>query len=229
MRNVILDTTMKLIYTKGYDQMTIQDILDALEMSKGAFYHYFSSKLAVLEALMDRVFDEMERLLLPIVRDPELPALAKLQRFFAAGVQWKTARKDYLFDLARVIYTDENVLYRQRMRARSIAMCAPMLGAIIRQGIQEGVMNTAYPDLAGEMVMALLVDMGESMMPKVVASVRRHNGSVALSHEVATQIGRICAAYADGLERILGAPSGSVTLVNAETLREWEGLPSNTS
>ena len=43
-RNDILDAARRLIYTKGYEQMTIQDILDELGISKGAFYHYFDSK-----------------------------------------------------------------------------------------------------------------------------------------------------------------------------------------
>ena len=40
-RKEILDVTRKLVYTKGYEQMSIQDILDSLNISKGAFYHYF--------------------------------------------------------------------------------------------------------------------------------------------------------------------------------------------
>ncbi len=43
-RNEILDAARQLVYTKGYEQMTIQDILDYLQISKGAFYHYFDSK-----------------------------------------------------------------------------------------------------------------------------------------------------------------------------------------
>ena len=54
-RNEILDVAQRLIYTKGYEQMTIQDMLDDLQISKGAFYHYFDSKQAVLEALVERI------------------------------------------------------------------------------------------------------------------------------------------------------------------------------
>lgn len=39
--NEILDVAQHLVYTKGYQQMSIQDILDELKISKGAFYHYF--------------------------------------------------------------------------------------------------------------------------------------------------------------------------------------------
>ncbi|HXZ05870.1 MAG TPA: TetR family transcriptional regulator, partial [Ktedonobacteraceae bacterium] len=34
-RNEILDVAQRLIYTRGYEQMTVQDILEELEISKG--------------------------------------------------------------------------------------------------------------------------------------------------------------------------------------------------
>ena len=52
-RNAILDAALQLVYTKGYEQMSIQDILTSLQISKGAFYHYFNSKQAVLDGLVD--------------------------------------------------------------------------------------------------------------------------------------------------------------------------------
>ena len=48
-RNEILDVAQRFVYTRGYEQMSIQDILDELHISKGAFYHYFDSKQALLE------------------------------------------------------------------------------------------------------------------------------------------------------------------------------------
>ena len=70
-RNEILDVAQQLVFTKGYEQMTIQDILDGLHISKGAFYHYFDSKGDLLEALVERMASDGMRLLLPIVEDLE--------------------------------------------------------------------------------------------------------------------------------------------------------------
>ncbi len=92
-RNEILDVAQQLICTKGYEQMTIQDILDSLHISKGAFYHYFDSKQALLEAIIERMQQGVEQILLPIVHDQELPALEKLHRFFATVNQWKITQK----------------------------------------------------------------------------------------------------------------------------------------
>ena len=54
-RNKILDFAQGLVYSRGYAHMTIQDILDGLKISRGALYHYFDSKDALLEALVDRM------------------------------------------------------------------------------------------------------------------------------------------------------------------------------
>jgi len=92
--NEILDVAQRLIYTKGYEQMTIQDILDELRMSKGAFYHYFDSKGAVLEALVLRMAsDEVIPLLIPIARDPHLTAIEKLNRYFDTALVGKPQRR----------------------------------------------------------------------------------------------------------------------------------------
>lgn len=49
-RGELLAAAEKLFYTKGYENTSVQDILDAVGFSKGGFYHHFDSKLAVLEA-----------------------------------------------------------------------------------------------------------------------------------------------------------------------------------
>src|SRR5438876_8405567 len=108
--NAILNVAQRLVYTKGYELMTIQDILDDLQISKGAFYHYFDSKPALLEALIKRMEDEIEKLLLPIVHDPEVSALQKLQHFFDTINRFKTARKVFLLALLHVWYRDDNAI-----------------------------------------------------------------------------------------------------------------------
>ena len=80
-RNEILDAVQRLVYTKGFRQMTIQDILDDLQISKGAFYHYFDSKQDVLEGLVARMLEAIEALTVGIVRDTALRPLEKLERF----------------------------------------------------------------------------------------------------------------------------------------------------
>ncbi len=50
----IVDVSIKLFIEKGYKQTIIQDILDALNLSKGGLYHHFKSKEEILEAVKEK-------------------------------------------------------------------------------------------------------------------------------------------------------------------------------
>jgi AcrR family transcriptional regulator len=212
-RNEILDAAQRLVYAKGYEQMSIQDILNELKISKGAFYHYFDSKGDLLEALIERMRQDAEPIILPIVEDPRLPALEKLQRFFDTSARWKTARRDYLLSLARVWYADDNAIVRQKAQADLIHWAAPLIVGIIRQGVQEGVFNTAFPDQIGELVLSLLQHIGDAMVDLIFSSEAK---AIELAYAE-----KLVAAHNDALERVLGAPTGSLNLMDTETLQEW--------
>ena len=52
----ILDAALKLFMEKGYEQTTIQDIVNELgDLSKGAVYHHFKSKEDIVDAVTTRV------------------------------------------------------------------------------------------------------------------------------------------------------------------------------
>ena len=52
-RSEILDCAQSLFLARGYDCASLNDVIAAVGLSKGAFYHYFASKEALLEALAD--------------------------------------------------------------------------------------------------------------------------------------------------------------------------------
>lgn len=219
-RNEILDAAQRLVYTKGFGQMTIQDILDDLQISKGAFYHYFGSKHALLEALIERLQDEADEILIRITQDAHLSALEKLERYFATAARWKTAQKTYLLALLRVWYTDDNAIVRQKVFATAVKRITPLLSVIIRQGIQEGVLTTPFPDQVGEVVLSLVQSLGDTYA-RMLLSPEVEGGDLQ-------RIERTSAAYSDALERVLGAPPGSLHLVDPATLEEWFAPPERT-
>ena len=218
-RNEIIDAAQRLVYTKGYDQMSIQDILNELQISKGAFYHYFDSKGDLLEALVARMRQEAEPIILPIINDPDLPALDKIHRFFDTAGQWKTARKDYILSLVRVWYADDNALVRQKIQTTHIKWAAPLFNSIIRQGVQEGVFNTPFPEQIGEMVLSFLYYIGDAMVALIFSG---EEEEIELA-----QAEKLVAAYNNTLERILGAPAGSINLIDHETLKVWFVSPNH--
>ena len=212
-RSEILDAAYRLVYIKGFDQMTVQDILSDLKISKGAFYHYFDSKGEVLEALVERIVDEIEPSLITIAQNPHLSALEKLQCYFDTAVRWKTARKSLMLSLLRVWYADENAIVRQKVFATTVKRITPWITAIICQGVEEGVFTTAYPDYICQLNIYLLQGLSDAFVALLFSDQPDQD---LLIHAENT-----LAAYTDALERVLGAPRGSLNLMDAETLKEW--------
>ena len=72
----IISAAWKLFYEQGYDNTTVEDILDAAGTSKGTFYHYFEGKDALLGTL-SVLFDEKYEELIPTI-SPDRNALEVL-------------------------------------------------------------------------------------------------------------------------------------------------------
>src|SRR5437899_12050457 len=155
-RREILDAAQRLVLTKGYEQMSIQDILDEVRISSGAFHHYFDSRRALLDAFIEQIKQGSETPLLPIIHDPNLSAIEKLQGFFDTLDRLRVAHKADVVKLGRVWYTDANAIVRQKVDEAVFQQRAPLLTEIVRQGIGEGSFTTAYPDKAGEVLLSLL-------------------------------------------------------------------------
>jgi AcrR family transcriptional regulator len=212
-RNEILDVARQLVYTKGYEVMSIQDILDAMKISKGAFYHYFDSKQALMDGLIDRMLDDAEKILRPILDAKDLSAIEKMRLYFNTAGQWKVSQKAFMLNLFRVWRADANALMRQKQEAAAMKRIAPMLAEIIRQGMDEGVFSTKYPDQFGNIFVGLSRGFEGELVELLLTD---HPPPDALQ-----RLEAFVGAYSDSVERILGAPPGSLPLGDIEILKEW--------
>jgi AcrR family transcriptional regulator len=212
-RNEILNAVLQLIYTKGYERMTIQDILSMTGISSGAFYHYFDTKPAVLEALVEKMQEEAKATLLPAIHAPHLDAIEKLQAFFNTIDTMRLSQKTRILELIRVWYNDDNAIVRQKVDAAILAWRAPLITELVHQGIQEERFNTAYPDYAGIMIVSLLQGMA-NYHAKLMLGLESDSACVEAIVSSHT-------AYMDAIERLLGAAPNSLTRINYEAVSFW--------
>ena len=81
--NRIVDVASRLFLEKGYNQTSIQDIVDHLgSLSKGAIYHHFKSKVEIWIAVADRMTADSEQLFEHILSRRDLNGLEKLKAIF---------------------------------------------------------------------------------------------------------------------------------------------------
>ena len=75
-RGKIVEAAWQLFYEQGYEDPTVEEIIESSHTSKGSFYHYFDGKDALLSTLSD-LFDQ-KYLALQEAMDPAMPAMDKL-------------------------------------------------------------------------------------------------------------------------------------------------------
>jgi AcrR family transcriptional regulator len=214
-RVAFLDVAQRLVQTKGYEEMSVQDVLDELDASKGAFYHYFDSKPALLEAVVERFADGAMDALAPVLGDPDLPALRKLERIFAGIASWKAQRKELVLAITEVWNSDGNAIVREKLRRMTVSRLVPLLSVVVRQGIDERAFTAVSPDETAMVLVSLMQGFQEQAVNLFIA---RQSGTI--SFEV---VQRSVASFTEAFERILGIPKGSLTLTDEPTLHFWFG------
>ncbi len=212
-RNEILDVAQQLFYRKGFEPTAIQDIIDDAGIAKGTFYHYFGSKLDLLDALIDRMLSQTLEAVEPLVDDDQLNALEKFTWFFAHIESWKIEHKAFFLDVLRVWQKDENAIFRHKLKVASDRSVNPLLTRIIHQGVAEGVFVTDYPDDLG----AILLQIGHSVsdtVSELLLKIEKDNCTLDIVERQVT-------VYEHAVERLLGASSGTLQLFDLDRVRLW--------
>jgi AcrR family transcriptional regulator len=212
-RDEILDAAQRLILSAGYERLTVQDILDDLQISKGAFYHYFDSKPTVIEALTRRLVSDSERALAPIVENPEMGAVKKLRAFFGEIIRWKSERQNLFVAMLPVWYAPDNLTFRLVVDRESAKRLAPLLSAIVSQGVDEGQFATAHPDQAGTIIFAIVQALQDAMSERLLGAANR---SPSVKDMVNTH-----GAHMEAIERYLGVAVGTLNRVDTPTVKSW--------
>jgi AcrR family transcriptional regulator len=215
-RDAILDAAQRLILSNGYERLTIQDILEDLQISKGAFYHYFDSKPAVVEALTERLVDDSERALARIAEDPELGAAEKLQLFFGEIIRWKSARQNLMVAMLPVWYAPDNLALRMLVDRATAKRLAPLLRVIVRQGVDEHQFATSYPEQAGVIIVALVQALQDAMAQHLLTAAGQSSVAPNVKEMVATH-----GAHIEAIERYLGVPAGTLYRADARAVKNW--------
>lgn len=148
----ILDTARDLFTEQGYEQTTIQDIVDKLgDLSKGAIYHHFASKEAILDRIASdniTMLDEWRKF---VTDRPDLNALEKIRemcRLSSPGQDHFNAIR-----MAMPLLDDPNY-FVENMNFWSHKLPALWL-PLIKEGMEDGSIPTQYPQEAAEILSLL--------------------------------------------------------------------------
>ncbi|GAA4876438.1 TetR/AcrR family transcriptional regulator [Ferrimonas pelagia] len=212
-RAEILDHAQRLFLQQGYDCTSVNDLIQALGLSKGAFYHHFESKQAVLEALTDRMLAGYEPTMCALLDDPGLSALEKWQRLMSSSNQWKLEHKEALLMQLSAMHNSANLLLKTSLTNKSRAIGVPLFSRLLAQGVAEGCFELADPAQTAHFLFALM-DAQSDQLTQYLLYPERFDDPAGASFAL------LCASQ-QAIERLLAAPVGSLPLIDRDAIDAW--------
>lgn len=192
-RNEILDVASELFEKKGFDATSTNDILEKVGIARGTLYYHFKSKEHIMDALIERYNNRLLAAAKVIAEDQRIPVDERIIRVVMALNITNQGGQE----IVEHIHKPQNALMHQKIQRAIINGITPILTAIVREGIEEGVFNTPFPYECMEVVVvyASTIFDGDLVEMSDVERYSRMQGFVF------------------NVERLFGAESGSLMKV----------------
>ncbi|OMC22215.1 TetR/AcrR family transcriptional regulator [Mycobacterium colombiense] len=217
-RAELLDRATELFLRRGYDNVSLNDLIADAGVSKGAFYHWFPSKDALIAALVER----SARAAFTVIEGAAAAcggnALARLNAVLQAGfdVKMKMGVPEQLAAMVALLRPDNAHLYA-RILAVDEALSLPLLTRLISEGVADGVFDTFDPEGVAGMIYGLAARTNAAVLDVLEAS---DNAARARAIDALATRFRL---HGIAVDRILGLPDGSVTTLTRAQVEAMVG------
>jgi AcrR family transcriptional regulator len=133
-RGKIVSAAWQLFYEQGYEETTVEEIIETSQTSKGSFYHYFDGKDALLSTLSD-LFDEKYEALQETM-DPDMSAMDQL--LYLNGELFRMIENKVSVELLARLLSTQLVTNGERHLLNQKRTYYRLLRKIITQGQERG-------------------------------------------------------------------------------------------
>lgn len=136
----IVSAAWKLFYEQGYEETTVEEIIEESHTSRGSFYHYFDGKDALLSSL-SYLFDEEYERLKENINDGDDPfeTLLYLNRRLFTMVENHVS-----LDLMSRLYSSQLVTKGEKHLLDHNRLYYKLLRAIVAKGQEQGVLRNDW-------------------------------------------------------------------------------------
>ncbi|MCF7859250.1 MAG: TetR/AcrR family transcriptional regulator [Candidatus Cloacimonetes bacterium] len=201
-RKEIFLIAQDLFFKYGNANTSVQIIIDELGISKGAFYHYFNSKIELLDCISDLLTSDIISKIKPIVNNTDLNAIEKLNKLYTVTSNYKTQNLDIIYTITKALFKKENLFLRHNLNNKLIEKTIPLMTRIFQQGIDEAVFKIDTPMVMTRIILLFGISRAE------------HNAKLLLQNkddpDSLEDLSEYLALYQLSVERMLGAPEDSI-------------------
>lgn len=134
----LLKIAYNMFLNKGYDNTSIDDIINEAKIAKGTYYYYFESKEATLEEVInmminDEVTSAKEILNMPISVPEKL-----------VGIITSLRPKTNEQGIQNTLNKKENIVMHEKINNRIIEEAIPLLEQVVVEGIENKIFNCTH-------------------------------------------------------------------------------------
>ncbi len=150
----ILEVSTRLFLEKGYDNTSLQDIINELgNLTKGAIYHHFRSKEDIFDAMATKLGESNRLYFYKIMIDTTLTGVEKLKKIVSINVNNLTTQQ--------LIHATPNLLDNPRflsIQVREIqdVVTPEFIAPIVEMGIEDGSIRTDKPYEVAEAITLMI-------------------------------------------------------------------------
>ena len=178
----------RMFVSKGYEHTSVDEIISEAGIAKGTYYYYFESKEQMLEEVIEMMLEaEAEKAKAVLQADLSVP-----EKIVGIIASIQIAREEQSIDDA--LHQPENVLMHNKVRERVFDLIVPVLSEAAEEGVKQGLFSCDHIPERVRMIMILSSDLFDDHHPFSPA---------------------VADVFIDAVEKILGAPSGTMGFIRA--------------
>ncbi|MGO9156369.1 TetR/AcrR family transcriptional regulator [Mycobacterium sp.] len=222
-RAELLDRASGLFLRHGYDNVSLNDLIADAGVSKGAFYHWFPSKDALIAALAERSAREAFAGVDDAVAACGGDALARLNAALQAGfdVNMKMGGPEQLAAMVSLLRPDNAHLYGRILTVEE-ELFLPLLTRLISDGVADGIFDTFDPEGVADMIYGLAARTNSSILDVLQAA------DESARERAIDRLTTRFRLHGFAIDRILGLPDGSITTLKRDRVEAMvAALPRN--
>ncbi|WP_246070405.1 TetR/AcrR family transcriptional regulator [Paenibacillus kobensis] len=148
--NEIIETAERLFLEKGFDNTTVQDVVQRMGIAKGTFYHYFKSKDELVDHVLQRYSDRLIHVMEMIAGNSQIDAVHKLEQMAQSFIYFE----GWNSDLMRYIHQDQRLVLNHLFEIRCNNEIRPLVQSVIEEGVEAGLFNVEFPKQTAFMIVA---------------------------------------------------------------------------
>ena len=181
----LLQIAYRMFISRGYENTSVDEIIEEAGIAKGTFYYYFETKEQLLEEVIGMMIDRETEAAGQVLK-AEIPVTQKI-----AGIISSFRPTQEETPIEGALMQPENIVMHEKIRKKIVEAAIPLLSGVVEEGIAQGVFSC---DCIPERVRMLLV----------ISSVTFDDGRFTA---------RDTAVFIDIAEKLLGAAPGTLGFI----------------